>query len=151
MDKRGFGMAELLVALFFIALFSAIALPKVWRLGASMRVDGEAARLASELMHHREEVMTITPMHRDFWNVTTEVEPRFLLTSRGYRIRVGGKLMPMHELPPGMKLIYNNDVRFNPTGNANSLTIELQEGDEIRYVIIDRVGRVRVSLSPPAN
>jgi len=40
-------------------------------------------------------------------------------------------------------------VDFRMTGDAQPMTIMLQAGKEVRYVIIDVVGRVRVSLTPP--
>ncbi|MBP5200903.1 MAG: hypothetical protein J6Z82_09690 [Schwartzia sp.] len=42
-------------------------------------------------------------------------------------------------------------VQFRMTGNAQPMTIYLRVDKEMRYVVIDRVGRVRVSLTPPED
>ncbi|MCR5030792.1 MAG: hypothetical protein K5982_04905 [Selenomonadaceae bacterium] len=161
MDKRGFGMVGILAALFFVSLFAAVAMPRLWNAGAAMRLDAEAARLAAELMHYRELVMTRQPVHSDFIGVAAEGNPIVLLHADGYEMQRGRETLMQYRFPKGIalsysgggdvNLAYQGDVIFQLTGNATPMTIILQEGKEKRYVIIDRVGRVRVSLSPPKD
>ena len=62
-------------------------------------------------------------------------------------------LSPIHKFPDGMTATWSGGkkgkVNFLTTGNAQPMTIFLHSGKEVRHVIIDRVGRVRVSLTPP--
>ena len=69
-----------------------------------------------------------------------------------YRIREGMKAQAVYKLPSGMQMSWSGgEVQFRMTGNAQPMTIYLKAGKEMRYVIIDRVGRVRVSLTPPED
>ena len=77
---------------------------------------------------------------------------KFELLSDGYRIREGMKAQSAYKLPSGIQMSWSGgEVQFRMTGNAQPMTIYLKAGKEMRYVIIDRVGRVRVSLTPPEN
>lgn len=158
-DRRGFGITGLLAALFFIAIFSAAVVPRLWGVWTSMKLEAEAAQLAAELMRFRETMMNRMPMHQDFVDAQTEASPIFELRTDGYRVLQSGKVLLDRQLPDGMALshvggldigaVYHGDVSFQMTGNASAMTIILQSGKETRYVIIDRVGRVRVSLTRP--
>ena len=158
-DRRGFGVTGLLVALFFIALFSAAAVPRLWGVWISMQLETEAAQLAAELMRFRETMMNRMPPHEDFADAQTAPPPIFELRSDGYRMLQGGKVLLERPLPAGMTLsyvggldigsVYHGDVSFQMTGNASAMTIILQSGKEARYVVVDRVGRVRVSPTLP--
>ena len=155
MDRRGYGAAELLVALFLLSVIAAAAIPRFTDRGTAMRLDAEAARLAAELMQYREMIMTRQPPHQDFSGVSSEVEPEFDLSSKGYRIMKTKMeaLSPIHKFPDGMTASWSGGkkgkVSFLMTGNAQPMTIYLSLGKEVRHVIIDRVGRVRVSITPP--
>ncbi len=149
LDKRGEGVAELLIALLIVSVFAAFAVPRLWGFGTALRLDGEAAQLASELMRYRETVITRQPIHRDFPGAGEEAQPKFELNADGYGTRENGKDVFWHPLPKDIELICNSDVDFRMTGDAQPMTIMLQAGKEVRYVIIDVVGRVRVSLTPP--
>ena len=152
-------MTGLLAALFFIALFSAMAMPRLWGTWTSMRLEAEAARLAAELTRYRETVMTKMPAHQDFEGINTGAAPLFRFRSDGYQIDQGTETLLYRTLPEGMTLSYAGGIEAQPgrpgavnfliTGNASTMTVILQSGKEMRYVIIDRVGRVRVSLTPP--
>jgi len=127
----------------------------------SMRLEAEAAQLAAELMRQRETMMTRVPVHEDFADVSSEPMPVFVLRPDGYLVQKDSKVMFEHRLPDGINLsyvggldlgeLYHGDVSFQMTGNASPMTIILQWGKEARYVVIDRVGRVRVSLTPPGE
>ena len=152
MGKRGYGVAGLLIAIFIVSAAAAVAVPRLTAMERSMRLDREAARLAAELMRYRETIMTRQPVHQDFVGVDAEVEPKFELFGDGYRIRIGVKAMPFYSLPEGMRMSWSgSEVQFRMTGNAQPMTIYLRVDKEMRYVVIDRVGRVRVSLTPPEN
>ena len=148
-DKRGEGLTGLLIALLLISLFAAFAVPRLWGFGTALRLDGEAAQLATELMRYRETVITRLPVHEDFLGVGEETQPKFELNADGYGIRANGKDVFWHPLPKDIELICRSKVDFRMTGNAQPMTIVLQSGKEVRYVNIDVVGRVRVSLTPP--
>lgn len=148
-DKRGEGLAGLLIALLIVSVVAAFAVPRLWRFGTALRLDGEAARLATELMRFRETVMTRQPVHEDFMNAGGEPLPKFELKANGYGMRAGGNVLFWYPLPQDVRLICSSDVSFRMTGDAQPMTIMLQSGKEVRYVIIDVVGRVRVSPTPP--
>ena len=148
-DSRGEGLAGLLIALSMVSVLAAIAVPRLWGLGTSLRLDGEAAQLASELMRYRETIITRQPKHRDFSGVEGEAEPIFDLDADGYGVRESGKEIFWHPLPKDITLICSGAVDFRMTGNAQPMTILLKSGKEVRYVVVDQVGRVRVSLTPP--
>ena len=151
-DRRGYGVIGLLVSVFFVSVVAAGAVPRLVGMERTMRLDREAARLAAELMRYRETIMTRQPIHQDFVGVASEVEPKFELLPDSYRIREGMKAQEVYKLPSGMQMSWSGgEVQFRMTGNAQPMTIYLKAGKEMRYVIIDRVGRVRVSLSPPED
>ena len=89
------------------------------------------------------------PVHSDFSGVEGEALPKFELNADGYGTRVSGKDIFWYPLPKDVKLVCSSEVIFRMTGSAQPMTITLQSGNEVRYVIIDVVGRVRVSLAPP--
>ncbi len=152
MDRRGYGVIGLVVAVFIVSVVAAGAIPRLISMEKTMRLDREAARLAAELMRYRETVMTRQPIHQDFVGVASEVEPKFKLLPEGYRIQEGMKAQSDYKLPSGIQMSWSGgEVQFRMTGNAQPMTIYLKAGKEMRYVIIDRVGRVRVSLTPPEN
>ncbi len=152
MDRRGYGVIGLVIAVFIVSVVAAGAIPRLVSMERAMRLDREAARLAAELMRYRETIMTRQPIHQDFAGVASEVEPKFELLSDGYRIREGMKAQSAYKLPSGIQMSWSGgEVQFRMTGNAQPMTIHLKAGKEMRYVIIDRVGRVRVSLTPPEN
>ena len=62
---------------------------------------------------------------------------------------MGKEKVSQYTLPKDIKLITSNDVNFRMTGDAQPATLTLQSGKEVRYIVIDVVGRVRVSLTPP--
>ena len=149
LDKRGEGLAGILIALLIVSVFAAFAVPRLWHFGTALRLDGEAARLATELMRYRETVITRQPTHGDFLETGEEAQPKFELNEGGYGMRASGKDVFWYPLPKDVKLICSSNVSFRMTGDAQPMTIMLQSGNEVRYVIIDAVGRVRVSLTPP--
>ncbi len=149
LDKRGEGLAGLLIAMLIVSVVAVFAVPRLWHFGIALRLDGEAAQLASELMRYRETVITRQPAHEDFYGSGEEAQPKFELKASGYGMRVSGEDVFWHPLPKDVKLICSSKVDFRMTGNAQPMTIMLQSGKEVRYVIIDQVGRVRVSLTPP--
>ncbi len=148
-DNRGEGLTGLLIALLIVSVFAAFAVPRLWGFGTALRLDGEAAQLASELMRYRETIITYHPVHKDFWGSGEEAQPKFELDPDGYGTRANGKDIFWHPLPKDIRLIRSSAVDFRRTGNAQPMTIMLKSGNEVRYVIIDVVGRVRVSLTPP--
>lgn len=152
MGRRGYGMVGLLIAVFLMSVVAVVAIPRLAGMERAMQLDREAARLAAELVRYRETIMTRQPIHQDFAGVDSEVEPKFELFGDGYRIRVGMKAMPFYSLPAGMRMSWSGTaVQFRMTGNAQPMTIYLRVDKEMRYVVIDRVGRVRVSLTPPED
>lgn len=149
LDERGGGLIGLLIALLIVSLFAAFAVPRLWGFGTALRLDGEAAQLASELMRYRETVITRQPAHEDFYGSGEEAQPIFELKEDRYGMRVSGEDVFWHPLPKDVRLICSSKVDFRMTGDAQPMTIMLQAGKEVRYVIIDVVGRVRVSRTPP--
>jgi len=140
----------LLITVSILAAVSAAAVPRLFAMEHSMQLDREAARLSAELMRYRETIMTRQPIHQDFVGVPSEVEPKFELLADGYRLREGLRSLWRYTLPSGMRLSYSGSgIQFRLTGSAQPATIYLRMGREMRYVIIDRVGRVRVSKTPP--
>ena len=149
LDRRGEGLAGLLIALMIVSVLAAFAVPQLWGLGNALRLDGEAAQLASELMRYREIIITRQSVHKSFQGSGEEAQPLFKLKAGGYGMQANGKDIFWHPFPKDVKLFCSSDVDFRKTGNAQPMTIVLQSGKEVRYVIIDVVGRVRVSLTPP--
>ena len=90
LDKRGEGVAELLIALLIVSVFAAFAVPRLWGFGTALRLDGEAAQLASELMRYRETVITRQPIHRNFWFAKKRLPQEESSLSCGSRLRISG-------------------------------------------------------------
>lgn len=152
MDRRGFSLAEILVTVCVLSLIGAFALPTVWRAGQDVRLEGEAARLAAALMKHRENIMSRQPTHSSFDVASAEATPIFTLTASEYYVQVGTKRQERHPLPSGIALEPEGPtVTFLINGGALPMTIKLRAGGEVRYVIVDVAGRVRVSPDPPKS
>lgn len=151
-DRRGFALTELLLAVGVLLLVGALALPTVWRVGQAMRLDGEAARLAAAIMKHRETIMSRQAIDSGFPSASGETEPFFTLTATEYFIRIGTARKERHALPAGITMEPGQPTaRFLPNGSATPMTIRMSAGGEVRYVIVDVAGRVRVSPDPPKS
>ena len=114
-----------------------------------MKIDGEAAKLAAHLTEYRDAVMTRAGPHSDFIYVPSESPLSFDFDRGGYGARQGSADIFRYRLPEGMILSSGGRVNFKKNGNADPMTMKLSLGNEERYVIIDIVGRVRVSETPP--
>ena len=150
MDRRGFTLTELLVTVCVLSLIGAFALPTVWRAGQAVRLEGEAARLAAALMKHREVIMSRQAAHSGFSAASGESTPIFTMSKSEYYVQVGATRTERHRLPSDVELLAEQTtVTFLVNGGAMPITIQLREGGEVRYVIVDVAGRVRVSPDPP--
>ncbi|MBR5381587.1 MAG: hypothetical protein IK136_03090 [Oscillospiraceae bacterium] len=143
-------MTEILITVCVLSLVGAFALPTVWRAGQAVRLEGEAARLAAALMKHREVIMSRQAAHSGFAAASGESAPIFTMTQSEYYVQVGTARKERHQLPAGVSLeAEQKTVTFLVNGGALPITIKLREGGEVRYVIVDVAGRVRVSPDPP--
>ena len=152
MDRRGFTLVEILVAACVLSIVGMLALPTVWRAGQVMRLESEAARLAAALMKHREVIMSRQAAHSSFASASGETTPIFTLSASEYYVQNGTARRERHPLPSGISLeAERTTVTFLINGSAQPTTIRLRAGGEVRYVIVDVAGRVRVSPDPPKS
>lgn len=151
MNERGSLLFEAVIAAAIMSVLAASILPRIFDGGTGlMTLEGEAARLSTELQYFRTLVMSVQRSHSDFSAAPSEVTPQFMLEGDAYYIRSGTRLILRHTLPRGVTLKSGSrSAVFKANGGGTPLTIALHAGQEVRYVIIDLAGRVRISHTPP--
>lgn len=158
MNERGFTLVETIVAVSVIGILSAVAMPMLALGMRTARLDYEAARMATELRYLREMTMNYMPVHSDFEGITVSGATPFMrIKSNGYAINKGTVDIEGHkrELPDFMSCgfvstVTRAEIKFEHDGTVKPpATVKMTGGDETRYIIVDSVGRVRVSKTPP--
>ncbi|MCQ2538803.1 MAG: prepilin-type N-terminal cleavage/methylation domain-containing protein [Lachnospiraceae bacterium] len=148
MDEKGASLIELLVVLAIMALITAMSMPKLGLLQKN-ELEIEAAYLAAELRYAQELSYTVQQIHNEFPLVQADSTPRFVVQGRGYYIMQNGKMYHNHTLPERISIKTNrNNFIFSSGGTAQTVTITLEQGKKRIYVIVDIVGRIRVSDVP---
>lgn len=147
--EKGYLQMELMVTVMIIA---SLALTVHCRpeLINNFALDGEARMLAMDLRWLQQYSMNIARGHNEFPVAKGDAVPKmyFRLGLNGkYSILSGAATVKMHQFSHGVSVECNyNSISFNDVGYVNMpVTISLYQGTKQKKVIIDRVGRIRVS------
>lgn len=147
--EKGYLQMELLV---IITIIAALALAVHCRpeLINTFALDGEARMLAMDLRWLQQSSMNIARGHSEFPAAKADIVPKmyFRIGLNGkYSILSGPATVKMHQFSHGVSIECNyNSISFNGDGYVNMpVTINLYQGTKQKKVIIDRVGRIRVS------
>ncbi|MBE0467602.1 MAG: prepilin-type N-terminal cleavage/methylation domain-containing protein [Candidatus Desulforudis sp.] len=154
----GFSMLEIVVVMVIGAVLVAVALPNFNKLMTRHQLDTAARQLAADLREARERAQTErTPYEVKFFKEADRYVIRKYVQGQGFY------LVHSVELPPRVDMFYakffgqvqDHVLWFNsfgePSGAAanGAVGLKTRAGGELRYVIISKTGRVRVSDQPP--
>lgn len=137
--------AEILLAIYIIALFSS-GIYFFDLSGAQYEVDSEAVRLASCLMQIQERSRHYSCLkNSDFRPLCYIYKDKYIIQYKQ------GENSEIHYLPDGIRINFFDTANFY-TFRQNSLygalpnkTIKIYKDDAVKYIIINRVGRIRIS------
>lgn len=139
---------SLIEALLVVAVISVVigTAAHSFRFTDQLRLDHETAFLAKRLQYVRE----ISRNADDFSALgyrELSLGPCFSLKmgGQGYYYRVGSKKVESWELPRDIYIFCNRqEMVFYKDGDATNCTFSLSLGNKKRFVIVDRVGRIRI-------
>lgn len=145
----GFTLVEVTVALIIALTLLAISLPNLNKVLARHQLNTAARHLVADIREGRERAQTVYAGHRiEFGQGRYEI----------YEVRDSGDRLLIRQvvLPRQVDLLHTNfagDVlRFDTDGEPHrpgTITFRNRVSGDLRYVIISRTGRVRVSSEPP--
>lgn len=154
-EQSGFSLPEIMIVLVIAGVIIAAVLPDFHKLIGRYSLDGATRELVADIRAVQQNALRHES--NDFYLLFNEMADSYYLidTSRGvtpYQTR---------QLPAGVDLAYttfrqtNQDrLSFAWTGNpvyrfGGHITLKDRATGATRYVIIDSIGRVRVSETPP--
>lgn len=154
MKKNGYSLFEIYCVLLLLGLLAYFAMPKIFDISNRLMLYDEANQLASELKYLREMTMNYQDYRQEFDSVEATSRPELHNRATSYVLVQGGKIIASHDLPQGMRLFHRTQTRtvfyFEKDGDAKpSFTLQLQKNLQNIYVIVDEVGRIRISHEPP--
>ena len=135
----GFNLVELLVILALIGTLVFLALPKYGRLLDSLKLEGNARRVASALRLYHQRA------------ITDHVNHALAFYSDGDYYKVNDLEPPDYwKIDEGVNVKYNVTITFYPLGNADinppGQTIDLEgNGDTCTIEVKSTTGHVRIS------
>ena len=150
-EQKGFTLLEVLITSAVLALIALIAVPAFSAFSDKMLLQQEASVLTSELRYMRELSMGHPQTNADFPAVTAGTLPTFHISQdqNEYSVVYNKKFYERHKMPEGMRLIADvKRLSFSSKGDANPLSLLLDYKGKRKWVIVDIVGRIRVSDTP---
>lgn len=144
-NERGVTVIELVLVLAIMTMGVGLASAPAGSVVATLRAKGAAADLYGAVHRVRARARATGVMH------ALVIEP----DGRGFRIvedpaGAAQTVSGPHTLPEGAVATANTTIRFSPKGFAVPFgTITVRADDEVRRVIVNIVGRVRVAVGPP--
>ncbi|NNM51632.1 MAG: type II secretion system minor pseudopilin GspH [Pseudomonadales bacterium] len=170
MQSRGFTLLEVLMVVLIVGIMTAVVVLSVNFDGGSQGLQNAAEHISDQLARFedesigREEVwgVEVKGVSLRFWRLDTE-QGRWVKTQRPW-------LPAEYDLPSGMSVslvqdatsspvksqydplsdTIQPDIYFMPTGAVTPAELELHEGDLVRYVRLDALGRLSVLEHPYA-
>lgn len=146
--RRGFSVVELLCATAIVAILAAGVAPGL-RAVDELMFDYTVRRLVNDLRYLQQLSMNSVRGANKFPKVPSQSVPMMYFQAGG-----NGSYRIVSDLQTLRKLQFSNNIRlsgnvaavtFNNDGYINQpRTITLRQGNKIKKVIIDRVGRIRV-------
>jgi prepilin-type N-terminal cleavage/methylation domain-containing protein len=155
--EDGLSLLEVVVVMVIGTVLVAVAVPNFYKILARHQLDTAARHLAADIREARERAQTERAVH----------EVRFNKESDRYEIwryaeGQGYQLVRRVTLPRQVDMFHakffaqsqSYVVRFNyfgePSNGGNgAVGLKNRAGEELRYVIVSKTGRVRVSNEPP--
>jgi prepilin-type N-terminal cleavage/methylation domain-containing protein len=142
--SAGFTLLELVVALFVLALATALAMPAIGRGTEGIRARAEATRFSALLRHTREQAITVRKPHE----VVVDPETRRVSVKAGRdeartALTLAERVKIQANPPPALT------VRFEPYGSSTGGDFLLTSATFRYHVTIDAItGRVRTERAP---
>lgn len=151
-DHRGFSLVEVMIVVVIIGVITALALPDFNKLIGRYNLECAARELAANVRLLQENAMRYeNPDYKMSFTAGSD----YYLSNADTGTTVNRRI----KLPAGVELAYTNfsakrplafAANGNPT-NFGTITLRDRASGDYRYVIIDLIGRVRVSESPPSS
>ena len=144
-SERGVTLVELAVALAILALGVGTVAPVVGGVLPRLRAHGATVDLYGAVHETRSRARMTGVMHA----LVLERD------GRGYRVvedpaGIGRTVIGPERLVDGVVATANTTIRFTPKGFAVPAgTVTVRSGGEVRRVIVNILGRVRVAAGPP--
>ena len=153
MEERGFSFLEAMIVMAVAGLLLTAAVPKIADLDR-FAVDKEILQMVGDIRYIQSKSYSYFYDKQSVSLSRTEA-PRIRLgpeksNADYYLISKATKVYKQQWIPKGMDIYMNRlPVMFYRNGGSTAGTITVKKGDYRRYIIIDRVGRVRISNTRP--
>lgn len=144
MDNRGVTSLELICVLAVISILAMHVLPRMTMLEKS-ELDYETACLVSDLRWMQQRSRSVQWMDGRFFGTNADRPLLMRITAENYTIDME-KTIKAHKLPAGIRIyLRQSPIKFSMDGAMlPPQTIQVFNGRESRWIIMDRVGRIRV-------
>ncbi len=169
MQNRGFTLLEVLMVVLIVGIMTAVVVLNVNFDGGSRGLENAAEHISDQLARFEDESIG----RQEVWGIEVKgVMLRFwrLDTTQGKWVKTERPWLPAaYDLPSGMSVrlvqdetglspvsIHNDpmtdtiqpDIYLMPTGAVTPAELALHEGDLVRYVRLDALGRISVLEHP---
>ncbi len=136
-DRRGFTLAELMVAMAVFAIMAAIAMPSYLSMQPGLRLNGAAREVLGKLMWARSKAVE----QNSAYAVTFPTDHTLLITSGAW-----SQTIDLQTDYSGITLSKSgSDPTFNGRGTASgSTTITVSNGSSSRTVTVSATGNVKI-------
>jgi prepilin-type N-terminal cleavage/methylation domain len=144
MDNRGVTSLELVCVMAILSILASQILPKLTMLEKS-ELDYETAYLVSDLRWMQQRSRSMHWSDGRFFGTNPDRPLLMRITAEDYTIDMN-ETIKEHKLPPGVKIyLRQSPIKFSMDGAMlPPQTIQVFKGGKSRWIIMDRVGRIRV-------
>lgn len=144
-NNKGFTLIEVVCVAAILGIFSSMAFPQFGKTLEKWEMDVSARQMASDIRKWQQ----VAVKEQDTYKMVVDT------TNKKYYFRKGMLILEKHDLSSSLKRLSAtrnfNNVYFYPSGVPSIIghyTLENKYG-EIKYVVVNITGRVRVTSSFP--
>lgn len=153
--QKGFLLLELVIVVGIMAVVGAFILPRVMapledRLNTAW-LEQEAQLMAEDIRYMERLVMNCRRVNGVFPTAVSEPLPYVEVRNDGYILIQGDRVLRRRQFAAadGVTVSRNRSRLEYEANSANTATVGLTRKGKTRYVIVDREGRVRISVTKP--